>query len=84
MDNITTRFEQCLRRHLRLVKPDSVNYAVELVQLGLDLMTAVAILLDMEKRSTFVFPATCSLRVPSVLAGRMKGAVQLLRERQAS
>ena len=68
MDKITTRFEQCLGRHLRLVKPDSVNCGVELVHLGLDSMSAVAFLLDMRKTfDTFVFPTTCWLKVPSVL-----------------
>jgi len=53
---IKNRTEQCLRRHLRVVKPVSVNYAVELVYLGLDSMTAVALLLDMEKMFDIRFP----------------------------
>jgi len=84
MDNITTRFEQCLRRHLRLVKPDSVNYAVELVQLGLDLMTAVAILLDMEKTFNIRFPDDMLVEGTFRTAGRLKEAVQKLREQKAS
>ena len=56
MDDITTQFEQCLRRYLRLVKPDSIKYDVELVQLGLDSMTAVALLVDLEKTFNIRFP----------------------------
>ncbi len=84
MDDITTRFEQCLLRHLRLVKPDSVNYAVELVQLGLDSMTAVALLLDMEKTFDIRFPDEMLAEATFRTAGALKEAVQLLRERQAS
>jgi acyl carrier protein len=84
MDNITTRFDQCLRRHLCLVKPDSVNYAVELVQLGLDSMTAVAILLDMKKTFDIRFPDGMLVEGTFRTTGRLKGAVQLHRERQAS
>jgi acyl carrier protein len=84
MDNITTRFEQCLRRHLRLVKPDSVNYAVELVHLGLDSMTAVALIREMEKMFDICFPDKVSLKIPSVTAGGLKKAVELLLQRKAS
>src|SRR5205807_542995 len=34
MDDITTQFEECLRRHLRSAKPNPINYDVELVQLA--------------------------------------------------
>jgi acyl carrier protein len=76
MDDITIQFEECLRRHLRLVKPDSVNYTVELVQLGLDLMTAVAILLDMEKTFDIRFPGDVLVEGNFRTAGRLKGAVR--------
>lgn len=56
MDDITTQFEECLRRHLRLTKPNSISYNMELAQLGLDSMTAVAVLLDMEKTFKIRFP----------------------------
>jgi acyl carrier protein len=84
MDDITTQFEQCLRRHLRLVKPDSINYDVELVQLGLDSMTAVALLLDMEKTFNIRFPDDMIVEGTFRTAGALKKAVQLLRERQPS
>ena len=84
MDDITTRFEQCLRRHLRLVKPDSINYDVELAQLGMDSMTAVALLLDMEKTFNIRFPDDMLVEGTFRTAGKLKGAVQFLRERQAS
>ena len=56
MDDITAQFEEVLLRHLRLVKQDSVDYDAELAQLGLDSMTAVAVLLDMEKTFGIRFP----------------------------
>ena len=65
MDDITTQFEEALRRHLRSAKPNAINYDMELVQLGLDSMTAVAVLLKWKRRLTFVFPTKCSLKVPS-------------------
>ena len=83
-DDITTRFEQCLRRHLRLLKSDSIDYAVELVQLGLDSMTAVALLLDMEKTFAIRFPDEMIAEDTFRAAGTLKKAVQLLLERQAS
>jgi acyl carrier protein len=84
MDDMTTPFEQCLRRHLRLLKSDSINYATELVQLGLDSMTAVAILLDMEKAFDIRFPDDMIVEGTFRTAGRLKEAVQLLLERKAS
>jgi acyl carrier protein len=84
MDDITTRFEQCLRRHLRLLKPDSIDYAVGLVQLGLDSMTAVALLLDMEKTFAIRFPDDMIGEHTFRNAGALKEAVELLLERQAS
>jgi acyl carrier protein len=66
------------------VKPDAVDYAIELVQLGLDLMTAVAILPDMEKTFGIRFPDDMLVEGTFRTAGKLKEAVQLLRERQAS
>ena len=83
MDDITTRFEQCLLRHLRLVNADSVNYDVEFVQLGLDSMTAVAVLLDLEKTFAIRFPDEMIAEDTFRAAGALKKAVQLLLERQA-
>ena len=65
MEDITTQFEEALRRHLRSAKPNAINYDMELVQLGLDSMTAVAVLLEWKRRLTFGFPTKCSLKVPS-------------------
>jgi acyl carrier protein len=84
MDDIAAQFDQCLRRHLRLVKPDSINYDMELVQLGLDSMTAVAVLLDMEKTFDIRFPDDMLVEGTFRTARRLKEAVQLLRERQTS
>jgi acyl carrier protein len=84
MDDITPEFEQCLRRHLRLVKPDSINYHMELAQLGLDSMTAVAVLLDMEKTFGIRFPDDMLVEGTFRTAGKLKTAVELLLERKAS
>ncbi|HEY4271563.1 MAG TPA: phosphopantetheine-binding protein [Candidatus Udaeobacter sp.] len=84
MDDISAQFEQCLRRHLRLAKPDSINYDMELAQLGLDSMTAVAVLLDMEKTFGIKFPDDMLVEGTFRTAGRLKEAVQILRERKAS
>lgn len=82
MDDITTQFEGCLRRHLRLTKPNSINYNMELAQLGLDSMTAVAVLLDMEKTFKIRFPDDMLVEGTFRTAGNLKEAVQMLRERQ--
>jgi len=84
MDDITTQFEQCLRRYLRLVKPDSIKYDVELVQLGLDSMTAIALLVDLEKTFNIRFPDDMVVEGTFRTAEALKKAVQLLRERQRS
>ena len=84
MDDITAQFEEALLRHLRLVKPDSIDYDAELAQLGLDSMTAVAVLLDMEKTFGIRFPDEMLVEGTFRTAGKLKEAVQLLRERQAS
>jgi acyl carrier protein len=84
MDDITTQFEEVLRRHLRSAKTDSINYEVELAQLGLDSMTAVAVLLDMEKTFGIRFPDDMLVEGTFRTAGRLKEAVQKLRERKGS
>ena len=84
MDDITTQFEECLRRHLRWRNPTAINYDMELSQLGLDSMTAVAVLLDMEKTFNIRFPDDMLVEGTFRTAGKLKEAVQMLRERQAS
>jgi acyl carrier protein len=84
MDDITTQFEEVLRRHLRSAKPDAINYDVELAQLGLDSMTAVAVLLDMEKAFAIKFPDDMLVEGTFRTARRLKEAIQVLRQRQAS
>jgi acyl carrier protein len=84
MDDITTQFEEALRRHLRSAKPSAINYDMELVQLGLDSMTAVAVLLEMEKTFNIRFPDEMLVEGTFRTAGKLKEAVQLLRERQAA
>jgi len=84
MDDITTQFEEVLRRHLRRAKPSGINYDVDLVQLGLDSMTAVAVLLDIEKTFGIRFPDDMIVEGTFRTAGRLKEAVQKLREQEAS
>jgi len=84
MDDITTQFEECLRRHLRSAKPNVINYDMELAQLGLDSMTAVAVLLDMEKTFGIRFPDDMLVEGTFRTAGRLKAAVQKLRDQQGS
>jgi acyl carrier protein len=84
MEDITTQFEDCLRRHLRSGKADSINYDVELTQLGLDSMTAVAVLLDLEKTFEIRFPDDMLVEGTFRTAGRLKEAVQKLREQKGS
>jgi acyl carrier protein len=84
MDDITPQFEECLRRHLRSAKPNAINYDMELAQLGLDSMTAVAILLDIERTFNIRFPDDMLVEGTFRTAGRLKEAVQKLRAQQAS
>jgi acyl carrier protein len=84
MEDITAQFEEALRRHLRSAKPNPINYDIELVQLGLDSMTAVAVLLDMEKTFNIRFPDDMLVEGTFRTARKLKEAVQVLRERQAS
>ncbi len=84
MDDITTEFEECLRRHLRLAKLAPINYETELAKLGLDSMTAVAVLLDMEKTFGIRFPDDMLAEGTFRTAGKLKEAVLMLRERKAS
>lgn len=82
MDDITTQFEEVLHRHLRSTKV--INYDTELAQLGMDSMTAVAVLLDMEKAFEIRFPDDMLVEGTFRTARRLKEAIQLLRERKAS
>ena len=84
MEDITAQFEECLRRHLRLAESKPINYEAELAQLGLDSMTAVAVLLDMEKTFGIRFPDNMLVEGTFRTAKRLKEAVQNLREQQAS
>ena len=84
MDDITAQFEEALRRHLRSAKLNDINYDVELVQLGLDSMTAVALLLDMEKTFDIRFPDDMIAEDTFRTAGGLKKAVQQLLERKTS
>ena len=75
MDDITVQFEECLRRHLRSTKPTAINYDVELVRLGLDSMTAVAVSSTWRRRLKLV---SDDMLVEGTFrtAGRLKEAVQ--------
>ena len=82
MEDITAQFEEVLHRHLRSTK--AINYDAELVQLGLDSMTAVAVLLDMEKAFDIRFPDDMLVEGTFRTAGKLKEAVQLLRAQKTS
>ena len=85
MEDITTQFEECLRRHCRLVKPGSVNYAVALAELGLDSMATVALLVDVEKTFAIRFHDEMLVDDTFRTAGALRNAVELLlRERQTA
>ena len=84
MDDFSTQFEEVLRRHLRSAKADSIDYNLELVQLGLDSMTAIAVLLDMEKSFSIRFPDDMLVEGTFRTAGRLKDAVRELQAQQAS
>ena len=66
------------------MKPDSVNYAVALMQLDLDSMTALALLLDVEKMSDIRFPDDMLVEGTLRTAGGPKKSVELLLQREAS
>ena len=57
MDEISLTVQRCLRRHLGL---ESTNEAIdmneELVRLGLDSMSAIALLVDLEQACAITFP----------------------------
>lgn len=83
MDDLTGQFERCLRRHLRLLRADSIDYAADLAQLGLDSMTAVALLVDMEKVFAIRFPDEMIAEDTFRTAGSLIKAVRLLLERSS-
>ena len=78
MDEITTPFEEVLRRHLRSTK--DINYDMELSKLGMDSMTAVAVLLDMEKAFNIRFPDEMLVEGTFRTAGKLREAIQILRQ----
>jgi acyl carrier protein len=84
MDDLTTKFEEVLHRHLRSTKANAINYGTELSQLGLDSMTAVAVLLDMEKAFNIRFSDDMLVEGTFRTAGKLKEAIQLLLERKQS
>jgi acyl carrier protein len=82
MDDTITQFEEVLRRHLRSTK--EIDYDAELSQLGMDSMTAVAVLLDMEKAFNVRFPDEMLVEGTFRTARKLREAIQVLRERKAS
>jgi acyl carrier protein len=84
MDDLTTRFEDCLRRHLRLLKSNTIDYSAELAQLGLDSMTAVALLLEIEQVFSIRFPDDMIGEHTFRTAGALRKAIQSLLERKGS
>jgi acyl carrier protein len=85
MDDVATGLEQCLRKHLRLLKPGPLDYSVELMQLGLDSVSAIGLLLDIEKTLGVRFPDEMigedTFRTAAALERAVRG---LLQQRQPS
>ena len=56
MDDLTRKLQRCLRQHLMLPPDEGIDMSVELRYLGLDSMSAVPMLLDLEQTFSISFP----------------------------
>ena len=57
MEGIDATLQHCLRKHLRLGSADgSIDLSLDLRRLGLDSMSGLALLLDLEKTFAIRFP----------------------------
>lgn len=56
MDEATQTLCRCLRQHLMLAAGEEVDLSADLVSLGLDSMTAIALVLDLEQAFAVRFP----------------------------
>ena len=56
MDELTRTLQRCLRQHLPLSPDEEIDMSIELFLLGLDSMSAIALLLDVEEAFSVTFP----------------------------
>lgn len=59
MDDLTRTLQGCLRQRLPLLPPDGeIDMSAELLAAGLDSMSAISLLLDLERAFSVAFPDT--------------------------
>lgn len=56
MDELTRTLHRCLRQHLPAVPEGEIDMTIELFLLGLDSMSAIALLLEVEEAFAITFP----------------------------
>lgn len=56
MDELTRTLHRCLRQHLPAVPEGEIDLTLELFLLGLDSMSAIALLLEVEEAFGVTFP----------------------------
>lgn len=56
MDDVTQTLHRCLRQHLRLAPGRELDLSADLVSQGLDSMSAIALLLELEQAFAITFP----------------------------
>lgn len=56
MTDILPAFRQCLREHLVVPEGEEIELSTELRELGLDSMSAISLLLELEKTFSITFP----------------------------
>jgi acyl carrier protein len=56
MDELTRALQRCLRQHLPALPDGEIDMTIELFLLGLDSMSAIALLLEVEEAFSITFP----------------------------
>ncbi|MDZ4863001.1 MAG: phosphopantetheine-binding protein [Gemmatimonadota bacterium] len=56
MDELTRTLQRCLRQHLPTAPEGEIDVTIELFLLGLDSMSAIALLLEVEEAFAITFP----------------------------
>lgn len=80
MDEIENKLEHCLRVHLRRLGPEqAIDPAADLMQLGLDSMSSIDLLMDMEKTFGVTFPDTMLSRETFQNTATLGAAIRQLR-----
>ena len=79
MDDLKRSLQRCLRQHLPLISPgDEINMAAELAFAGLDSMSAISLLLDLEQTFSITFPDTMLNRETFRTGESLLAAIRLL------